>query len=112
IDDFRSCRRLVVLGPPESSKTTISILILLGLLETREDSEPVPVLLSAATWDRDKEDLYSWLMRRLNREYPGLADTAEYGTTAIRELVDRRRVLPVIDGVDELPRSEEHTSEL
>jgi hypothetical protein len=103
VEDFRRCRRLVVLGSPESSKTTISIFILLGLLETREDSEPVPVLLSAATWDRDNEDLHSWLIRRLTREYPDLADTTEYGATAIRELVDQRRVLPVIDGLDELP---------
>jgi hypothetical protein len=103
VNDLRMCRRLVVLGSPGASKTTISILILLGMLETREPSEPVPVLLSAATWDRDETDVHGWIVRRLRLDYPDLGDTQVYGASAIREMVSQHRILPVIDGIDELP---------
>ncbi|MFC4517985.1 NACHT domain-containing protein [Streptomyces ehimensis] len=95
--------RLVVLGPAGSGKTTLAILLTLGLLRTRGDDGPVPVLTSLASFDPARESAREWLARRIAADYPALADTAVYGPTAIEDLLAAHQVLPVLDGLDELP---------
>jgi len=96
-------RRLVLLGPPGSGKSTLALLLVLGLLDRRRPRDPVPVLLSLASWDPTTQDLRGWLARRLREEHPALCNAELYGSYAADLLVEQRRVLPVLDGLDELP---------
>ncbi|MFD0229667.1 NACHT domain-containing protein [Streptomyces hirsutus] len=96
-------RRLVVLGPAGSGKSTFAVLLALSLLHTRQDDEPVPVLFTAASFDPAQGGVSDWLCRRVTADYPALADADTYGPSAIDDLLAGHRVLPVIDGLDELP---------
>ncbi len=96
-------RRLVVLGPSGSGKTTLAVLLLLALLRHAPDGEPVPVLFSLPGWNPETEHLRVWLARRLAEDYPRLAARDGRGAHVARRLVDSGRVLPVLDGLDELP---------
>lgn len=95
-------RRLVVLGEPGMGKTTLAVLLLHELLKDPPSGEPVPVLLSMAGWDPETEPVSRWLARRLDENYPALR-AADFGADTARALVTNRRILPVLDGLDELP---------
>uniref|UniRef100_UPI003F496D58 NACHT domain-containing protein n=1 Tax=Actinomadura sp. CA-154981 TaxID=3240037 RepID=UPI003F496D58 len=110
MDDLRSIgrffrglrpRRLLVVGGSGAGKTVLAIELVLQLLEpyVAGDGPPalppmVPVRLNAARWTQGGP-FESWLAGQLVRDF-GLAveDAAR--------LVAERRVLPVIDGLDEL----------
>lgn len=96
-------RQLVVLGEPGAGKTVLAMLLTLGLLDTRAPDEPVPVLLSIASWNPHAEHLHTWLARRLVEDYPALANANAYGPDAAGQLVRDRRLVPVLDGLDEMP---------
>lgn len=104
ITDFVTApRRMIVVGEPGSGKTGMCVLLTLELLD-RLATERVPVLLQLASWD-PRESFRSWLERRLVEDYPFLAAESRYGTTSVAALVERHRVLPVLDGLDEMPES-------
>ncbi|KAB7843728.1 NACHT domain-containing protein [Streptomyces mobaraensis] len=102
---LRPRRRLVVLGTAGSGKTVLSVLLTLELLARRltqgEDDVPVPLMLSLESWDARRQSLAEWLVDRLRRDHPGLPSVD--GVHPARRLVLERRVLPVLDGLDELP---------
>jgi hypothetical protein len=103
VADFQRCgRRLAILGEPEAGKSDVAVLLALGLLASRQPAAVVPVIVSAATWEPHSETVEQWLSRRLAQDYPDLTRTSAYGSTAIRDLVATRSVLPVLDGLDEL----------
>ncbi|MEU5914829.1 hypothetical protein [Micromonospora sp. NPDC047527] len=97
-------RQMVILGTPGAGKTSIAIILVLDLLGRRRNDEvPVPVLLPISSWRSDREDLLTWISRRIKEEYPGLANTNKYGADVARRLIDTGLILPILDGLDEMP---------
>ncbi len=96
-------RQLVVLGDPGSGKSVLALMLTLELLRTRTPDAPVPVLLSLASWDPRREHLDRWLAARLAENHPALLNAREYGTDAPTRLVLGGHVVPVLDGLDEMP---------
>lgn len=109
-------QRLVILGEAGTGKTSAATLVSLGLLASRTGPEPVPVILPLRDWQprpgrkrrhrhrRSNVDrLAAWIVHRIESDHYAFGDLGAYGGTAAQKLFDRRRVLPVLDGLDELP---------
>ena len=96
-----SPRRLVVLGDPGAGKTVLTMELLIRLLEQRQHdkSGPVPVLISAAAYDAEFawED---WLARHLTPRFA-------IDEKVAKKLVRDGRILPMVDGVDEMDLANE-----
>ncbi len=104
VEQFRRLprQRLVILGSAGMGKTTLAVLLVRELLRSREDAAPVPVLVSLSSWDPDRTDFADWLTNRLEETYPALR-AADFGPGVTRSLVELGRLIPVLDGLDELP---------
>ncbi|MEV5967178.1 NACHT domain-containing protein [Kribbella sp. NPDC051952] len=104
--DRLRARRLVVLGPGGAGKSMLLARLAHDLLKTRRPGEPVPVIVSMATWNPD-DMLDDWLAGQLASKNPGLADPVRLATGDTVSLADallmQGRILPLLDGFDELP---------
>lgn len=87
-------KRLVITGDPGAGKTVTALTLLLGLLARRTEGQPVPVRFSMSSWDTH-QPLVDWLVSRLERDYRVRRRTAQ-------ALVATRRVMPILDGLDEM----------
>ncbi|GAA3189847.1 MULTISPECIES: helix-turn-helix domain-containing protein [Streptomyces] len=94
--------RLVVLGRSGSGKTVLALRFVLDHLASRTAGEPVPVIFSIGAWNPTALPLRDWLADRLTRDHPGYAAQGPGGTTLAAALVESGRVLPVLDGFDEM----------
>jgi hypothetical protein len=95
-------RRMVILGDPGSGKSVAAMLMTLALLEERLHGDPVPLLLSASSWSPNTEHLHSWLAKRLEEDYKVPRGSAAATDSALKLVLDAR-VMPVLDGLDEMP---------
>jgi len=97
--------RLVVLGRAGSGKTVLMLRFVLDYVQTRTSCDPVPVIFSIGSWNPRTTGLRDWLIERLVRDYPdypGLAAATPSGSTLAAALVNAGRILPVLDGFDEI----------
>jgi predicted NACHT family NTPase len=102
--------RLVVLGEPGAGKTMLMVGLVLDLLhpDRRSSGGPVPALASLASWDPVSQDLHGWLGAMLITDYPDLAGAPPPGSAGgnrFEALLEAGLILPVLDGLDEIPES-------
>jgi hypothetical protein len=104
-------RRLVIVGRPGAGKTVLAVLFTVAQSAVAVDSArhgkakeptPVPVLLTLAGWNPRQEHPYAWLARRISEDYPLLAAFG-LGVNIVVELLRTGRIIPVLDGLDEMP---------
>jgi transcriptional regulator with XRE-family HTH domain len=94
--------RLVVLGRAGSGKTILTMRFVLGLLDVSRPGDPVPVIFSVGSWNPGTTALRDWLIEQLLRDHPGLGAPGPAGATLAAALVETGRILPVLDGFDEI----------
>ncbi|MFI1760765.1 helix-turn-helix domain-containing protein [Streptomyces sp. NPDC020800] len=94
--------RLVVLGRSGSGKTILALRFVLDHLATRKPTEPVPVIFSIGAWNPTTITLRDWLTAQLTRDHPGYAARVPGGESQASQLVESGRILPVLDGFDEI----------
>lgn len=86
--------RVVITGGAGAGKTVLAVELVLALLEDRKPDGAVPVRLTLAGWDTQCS-FADWLVERLVEEY-------DRHPAVARVLVRQGRVLPVLDGLDEM----------
>ncbi|MEU7912375.1 NACHT domain-containing protein [Microbispora bryophytorum] len=98
--------RLAVLGPAGSGKTVLLTVLAIHLLKSRltpsADGDRIhprdghiPYRLPIASYDPEAGDISAWIAGRLAEEF-------RLSTPVARELVRTGRILPMLDGLDEL----------
>ena len=100
--------RLVILGDPGSGKTVLALELLVRLLEQRQGQrsdrtaavDRVPVRLSLPAWNTE-HPFADWLAAQLTTRYGLAAQVAS-------ALVSSGRILPVLDGLDEMDSENGH----
>ncbi|CAG6390633.1 hypothetical protein NMG29_09645 [Streptomyces cocklensis] len=88
-------RRLVITGGPGAGKTLLAYELVHRLLDRLDGEGPVPVPMGLPGWDITVP-FTDWFTERLARDYLGGSDTTA------RQLLATGRVMPVLDGLDEL----------
>ncbi|PWK33311.1 NACHT domain-containing protein [Actinoplanes xinjiangensis] len=96
-------RQLVILGAPGAGKSVLAMLLALGLLENPEEGQRVPVVIALNGWRADTEPLSRILERGLVDGHQTILADAGDPERVARWLLEHRRILPVLDGLDELP---------
>ena len=101
-------RRMVILGEPGSGKSMIAQWLTVELLKSHPELGLVPVVLSLATWDPD-DPLEEWAAAEMAKTYPSLSTVVQAAgnmeRTLAYQLISGNRVLMVLDGLDEMARS-------
>ncbi len=90
--------KLLILGKPGAGKTTTLLRLAKELIEEAENNvdAPVPVIFELSNWQKDNLSIGEWLIEYLKYFY-GMSDRR-----FSRSLLSRRKILPLLDGLDEL----------
>lgn len=95
--------RLVVLGQPGAGKTVLAMQLTRDLLRRRRHGQPVPVLLPIASWNPNTEHIHAWIAAQLEEAYPTLRKRSILrDVTMALHLAQTHRILPILDGLDEM----------
>jgi len=97
---------LVVLGKSGSGKSMLMLRTVREIIKHRKSGDPVPVFVPMTSWDPKKDGLRVWLEKQLPIDYPGLsANVMGDGkrTTLLAMLFDEQKIMPILDGLDEMP---------
>jgi hypothetical protein len=97
---------LAVLGESGSGKTMLMLRTVREILKHRTASDPVPVFVPMTSWDPETDSLRAWLEQQLPVDYPALRASVTLGaqrTSRIGMLLDEQKIMPVLDGLDEMP---------
>ncbi|MFI5534204.1 NACHT domain-containing protein [Kitasatospora sp. NPDC051853] len=89
--------RLVITGDAGAGKTLLAVHLILALLSNRSRSGPVPVRFSMADWPPGLP-LRRWLTEQVADRFAGEGISRRRAAS----LIERRRILPVLDGLDEM----------
>lgn len=95
-------RQLMVLGGAGAGKSVFGMLLTLGLLRSPAPAE-LPVLLPITGWDPEQETVETFVVRRLVATYADVLASHGDPQTVAERLAADRRLLPILDGLDELP---------
>ncbi|MCW6008671.1 NACHT domain-containing protein [Micromonospora sp. CPCC 205371] len=104
--------QLIVLGEPGAGKTVLALWFALRLLSDAEAEPPrIPVFLNIAGWrppapdtfGAPHETLTAWIVDEILAGYPRYASSKYVDKVVTQELLARHLILPVLDGLDELP---------
>lgn len=111
IEFFRGLpeQRLVVLGEAGAGKSVLATELARSLLTHRASDDPVPVIFSMVGWNPAEVTLFDWMSGQLARVDPDLGRKVTDGrqvVTRAQVLIDRLKVLPVLDGLDEVGSAE------
>jgi hypothetical protein len=92
---------VLVLGAPGAGKTMAILALAIVLLERArdEDASAVPVIFNLSTWAINRHSLTMWMIEDLVESYHVLRAVAEQWVAA-------HQVQPILDGLDEVARSE------
>ena len=100
--------RLVILGEPGAGKTMLLVRLVLDLLGRRAPDMPVPFLVSMSSWNPENLSFTGWLANQLIINHPALAASPPTGAgelTQAAALLAAGLILPIVDGLDEIPDS-------
>jgi hypothetical protein len=99
--------RLVILGASGSGKSMLAIRLALKLMSDRRPGDPVPVLVSLATWQPRQAALVDFATSQLIRDQPALGTLVSVGegqsTSIAFALLTTGKLLLILDGMDEIP---------
>lgn len=91
----RTNGRMVLLGAPGSGKSVLMLQLAEQLVEMIDRLNQVPIVYSLASWDSLNVELEDWLIEQTADEF-GLRKGVA------RDLVQDGRILPLLDGLDEM----------
>ncbi|MFD9907036.1 NACHT domain-containing protein [Streptomyces sp. NPDC059063] len=99
--------RLVVTGEPGAGKTVLAVHLVVRLLDVRAETDPVPVRLAIRDLPPARTRRRWWGRRRTVGGFErwlkdSLVKAYEVPGAAAADLVARRLVVPVLDGLDEM----------
>lgn len=98
---------LVVLGEPGYGKSMLMLRLVIDLIGQRAPGAAVPVFVPMTTWDPAQDALEEWLGKQLSNDYPTILGASVPGEdgrrSRIADLLARRKIVPILDGLDEMP---------
>ncbi|MGH3824649.1 MAG: NACHT domain-containing protein [Pseudonocardiaceae bacterium] len=99
---LRERARILIVGRAGAGKSSLARRLAYACVRLRASGDPVPVVLSTSTWTVG-EPIPRWMERELIVACRGLTRKTERNMSIARQLIEQRRVFPVLDGLDELP---------